>query len=146
MPCLNQCVSRRPSCDELDAKFNQVPGGAKTRVQFNPETLKVSFSNQLKGDDKSGTAAIQFVGAGATKLSLQLWFDVNAPQIEEPRVNDVRKLTQRVAYYMLPGRENKGATRRAIRLGHVRSSTGSWNRSRKRSRCFRPTGVRCARA
>ena len=101
---------------ELDAQF-KVPLKRKrpaetTRVQFNPETLKVSFSNQLKtpdgsSGDQSGTAALQFVGAGTTKLSLQLWFDVNAPQIEEPKVDDVRKLTKRVAFYMIPTDETK---------------------------------------
>ena len=51
-------------------------------VQFNPETLKVSFANQIQtpsgAGDQSGTPARQFVGAGTTKLALQLWFDVTA--------------------------------------------------------------------
>ena len=97
---------------KLDAHFNEVKGkdAKTTTVQFNPETLKVSFSNQLKtpeGGGGSGTAALQFVGPGATKLSLQLWFDVNAPQVEEPIVDDVRRLTQRVAYFMTPGKDTK---------------------------------------
>jgi hypothetical protein len=96
---------------ELDSAFNEVPNGATVRVQFNPETLKVSFSNQLKTPEGSqgGTAAIQFVGTGTTKLSLQLWFDVTAPQVQQPEVKDVRKLTQKVAFYMLPGKKNPKA-------------------------------------
>ena len=51
-------------------------------VQFNPETLKVTFANQIVqgsgAGDQRGSPARQFVGAGTTKLSLQLWFDVTA--------------------------------------------------------------------
>jgi Contractile injection system tube protein len=76
-------------------------------VQFNPETLKVSFANQISKPESSGTKkgapAKQFVGPGTTKLSLQLWFDVTAPmppgQTEE---QDVRKLTKKVAYFITP--------------------------------------------
>src|SRR6266702_4687760 len=69
---------------QLDADFrNEINRENWTVVQFNPETLKVSFANQIAtpsgAGDQSGTPARQFVGAGTTKLSLQLWFDVNAP-------------------------------------------------------------------
>lgn len=94
---------------ELRSDFaDELPGGQKTRVQFNPETLKVSYSNQLVtpeggGGDKSGTPARQFVGAGITKLSLQLWFDVTAPlPVGEQAVDDVRRLTEKVAYFITP--------------------------------------------
>jgi hypothetical protein len=75
-------------------------------VQFNPESLKVSFANQIvqpdSAGDKSGTPTRQFVGAGTTKLSLQLWFDVTAPHPGPKQERDVRKLTERVAYYITP--------------------------------------------
>jgi len=78
--------------------------GQSVTVQFNPETLKVSFANEIKtpggGDQKSGTAGRQFVGEGTTKLALQLWFDVTA--MEENPVDDVRRLTQKVVYFMTP--------------------------------------------
>ena len=95
---------------ELDAKFNEVRDGAKMRVQFNPETLKVSFANQVKTPEGSqgGTAALQFVSTGTTKLSLQLWFDVTAPQVDTDD-KDVRKLTKRVAQYMMPSDKNPKA-------------------------------------
>ena len=60
------------------------PGGKRLTVQFNPETLKVS----LREPDRPAVQAAatsaarrrrQFVGAGTTKLALQLWFDVTAP-------------------------------------------------------------------
>ena len=79
-------------------------GGQRVEVQFNPESLKVTYANQLVqpqgGDQASGNAGRQFVGAGTTKLALQLWFDVNA--MEKDPVDDVRRLTQKVVYFMTP--------------------------------------------
>jgi hypothetical protein len=73
-------------------------------VQFNPETLKVTFANQIVqppgGDQAAGNAGRQFVGAGTTKLALQLWFDVTA--METDPVDDVRRLTQKVIFFMTP--------------------------------------------
>jgi hypothetical protein len=90
----------------------ELPSGKKVTVQFNPETLKVTYANQLVtpegggGSDRSGTAARQFVGAGTTKLSLALWFDATAPLPEgAPATDDVRKLTEGVAYFITPKAE-----------------------------------------
>lgn len=90
---------------ELDQSFaNEKSGGRKVAVQFNPETLKVTFANQIVqpqgGDQAAGNAGRQFVGAGTTKLALQLWFDVTA--MEKDAVDDVRRLTQDVVYFMTP--------------------------------------------
>ena len=100
---------------ELDADFkNEINEDKNTKVQFNPETLKVSFANQIvkpegKGD-KTGSPAQQFVGAGTTKLSLQIWFDITVLQSDElPVVDDVRKLTQKVAYFITPRPESEGS-------------------------------------
>jgi hypothetical protein len=77
-------------------------------VQFNPETLKVSFSNQVvppengASTDQRGTTATQYVGKGATKLSVQLWFDVTAVLPEGENAADVRELTKKVAYFITP--------------------------------------------
>jgi len=81
----------------------------KVVVQFNPETLKVSFSNQNAGGSQPGGSSTQFVGKGATKLSLQLWFDVQLPLpagAADPG-GDVRKLTSEVAYFMTPQETTK---------------------------------------
>ena len=69
---------------ELQEDFENVKGGGLTAdVQFNPETLKVSYSNQVStpqtGNAGNGPGAKQFVAQGTTKPSLQLWFDVTAP-------------------------------------------------------------------
>ena len=100
---------------ELDSSFQKKSGGKEVEVQFNPETLKVSFSNQLveppnagrtpggKGGQKGSAASRQYVGQGTTKLSLQLWFDVNAPLPQKQQgTADVRELTKEVAYFITP--------------------------------------------
>src|SRR5438046_224354 len=100
---------------ELDANFqNEINSDAWVTVQFNPESLKVSFTNQIVtppgAGDQNGSPSRQFVGAGTTKLSLQLWFDVNSSPDEEKtttaeKYTDVRKMTERVAYYITPKQE-----------------------------------------
>ena len=90
---------------ELNQDFKDVkPSGQTVEVQFNPESLKVSFANQIAtpsgGDQSSGTAGRQFVGAGTTKLSLTLWFDVSV--MDKDPVDDVRRVTQKVVYFMTP--------------------------------------------
>jgi hypothetical protein len=102
---------------ELDAKLeHEKPSGKKVTVQFNPETIKVSYSNQLQpsGDQTNGNAAKQFVGAGTTKLNVQLWFDITAPVSEAATpagavpgqsVDDVRKLTKEVAHFITPQKD-----------------------------------------
>jgi len=101
---------------ELDQQFkDEKSGGHKVKVQFNPESLKVSFANQIVqpqgGDQSAGNAGRQFVGTGTTKLALQLWFDVNA--MEENPVDDVRRLTQDVIYFMQPQKSDADATKLA---------------------------------
>ncbi len=103
---------------ELDDKLKELSGGRTVSVQFNPDSLKLAFANQIQnnnassgsaggaagggsgGDQASGTSGRQFVGAGTTKLSVQLWFDAQGGDGE--RVDDVRTLTQKVIYFIRP--------------------------------------------
>jgi hypothetical protein len=106
---------------QLDADFNnEINPENWMKVQFNPETLKVSFANQIAtpagAGDQSGPPARQFVGAGTTKLSLQLWFDVSAPLPESEPVDDVRKLTQKVAFFITPQEEGDTFVPPAVRF------------------------------
>lgn len=118
---------------ELDERLKEMPTGqGKTvTVQFNPDSLKLAFANQIQnnnpssgggaegaaggaaagagggagrggGDQGSGTSGRQFVGAGTTKLSVQLWFDAHGQSSGGERVDDVRKLTQQVIYFIRP--------------------------------------------
>ena len=97
------------------------PDGLEMVVQFNPETLKVTYSNQVVPPQgkasQDGPAAFQFVGTGTTKLSLQLWFDVSGQDDEtENPVIDVRNLTKNVAYFMTPKEEGKHLVIPAVRF------------------------------
>jgi hypothetical protein len=97
---------------QLDRNFEHIINRDKAvTVQFNPETLKVSFANQIQTPsgpgNQTGTPARQFVGAGTTKLALQLWFDVTAMKDGENTIDDVRKLTQQVAYFITPKQEGE---------------------------------------
>lgn len=87
--------------------------GTSVTVQFNPETLKVSYSNQVvppKGEgSQQEKASIQYVGAGVTKLSVQIWFDVTGESPDAgPLPTDVRKLTERVSYFITPRKQQNG--------------------------------------
>jgi Contractile injection system tube protein len=107
---------------QLDANFeNEIEPDTWTKVQFNPETMKVTYANQLKtpegAGDQTGPAARQFVGAGTTKLNLQLWFDVSAPVPEGmAKETDVRKLTQKVAYFITPKEDGDKLVPPAVRF------------------------------
>lgn len=69
------------------------------QVQFNPASLKVTYSNQVEnGGDNS--AALQFVGRGDSKLAIELIFDVSGEDASDRQ--DVRQITRRVAYFMTP--------------------------------------------
>ena len=84
-----------------ELKANGQESGYRVPVQFNPETLKVSFANQL--EQKSDTSSTQYVGKGTTKLSVLLWFDVTGPERQEvPKVKDVRDLTKSIVYFITP--------------------------------------------
>jgi hypothetical protein len=79
-------------------------------VQFNPESLKVTYSNQVATEPnkpaQKGTAALQHVSEGTTKLAVQLWFDVNHPDAGDAPKN-VRELTSKVAYFITPKKINE---------------------------------------
>lgn len=92
--------------NRLDARNKEGGPPKKVTVQFNPQTLKVSLTNQNAGGDQPGGGASQFVGQGTTKLGLELWFDALLPLpegVEDP-AGDVRNLTRDVAYFMTPQR------------------------------------------
>ncbi|MCM8593854.1 peptidoglycan-binding protein [Accumulibacter sp.] len=117
-----------------------MPNGRTVEVQFNPESLKLSYANQIQaqpngssnsrpptGNQSQGTAARQFVGAGTTKLAVQLWFDVSAATASPFMVDDVRRVTAKVLYFMKPKPPAAGARDAAQRTPPgVRFSWGSF--------------------
>jgi len=98
----------KASLRQLDPSFQEeIERDTWLEVQFNPETLKVNFSNQLStpsgAGDQNGTPGQLFIGSGSTKLSVQLWFDVTGEQNgSEAEADDVRRLTQKVAFFITP--------------------------------------------
>lgn len=86
--------------------------GDIVKVQFNPETLKVTFSNQIAGGNQAGGSAIQFAGKGTTKLTFELWFDITDPNIDKTyrTETDVRRITKKVADFMQTEEQVNGET------------------------------------
>jgi hypothetical protein len=75
-------------------------------VQFNPDSLRVSYGNQVVQPSSSGNTtegATQWVGTGTTRLSLTLVFDVTAPPLDRGSAGDVRKATAKVVALIKPG-------------------------------------------
>jgi hypothetical protein len=117
---------RKARLIELDQNLRELPEGRgqQVAVQFNPDSLKLAFANQIQNsnpstggggssggsDQASGTSGRQFVGAGTTKLNVQLWFDASAGADGE-RVDDVRRLTQKVIYFITPKPLESDATK-----------------------------------
>ena len=108
---------------ELDSNYQPKSGGKTVTVQFNPETLKVGFANQIVQPanggvgDQRGSTGRQFVGAGTTKLALQIWFDVaSLPPEQAQNVMDVRELTKNVAYFITPKRDGNHYIPPAVRF------------------------------
>jgi phage tail-like protein len=87
---------------ELDASFEREINKARwVTVQVNPHELRTSFSHEL---------------GPSTRLDLRLGFDVGAPAGRRAP-DDVRRLTEKVAYFAIP-RPARGGTRvrPAVRL------------------------------
>ena len=112
---------------ELDEALKDPKSGGKSvTVQFNPESLKLTFANQVQnnstssnagssgggsGDQAQGTQGRQFVGTGTTKLAVQLWFDANTAGEGGDHVDDVRRLTQEVIYFITPQEASSDPTK-----------------------------------
>ncbi len=99
----------------------------KFKVQFNPQTLKVTFSNQKAGGDQPKGSSTQFVGKGVTKLALELWFDISLA-LAQGKISgdpDVRRLTGEVAYFMAP-QEVKAKGKKGLAPPGLRFHWGSF--------------------
>jgi len=109
---------------ELDSAGEGI--GDEIPVQFNPQTLKLNFSNQQAGNGQPGGSATQFTGLGVTKLSLELFFDVTAPAPIVQTEADVRKLTMKVARFIMPTAANGNGENTGPTPPTVRFSWGSF--------------------
>lgn len=85
-----------------DAQGNVTGTGQTVPVQFNPQTLKLGYSNQWGSGNQPQGSSVQFVSTSTTKLTMELWFDVTLPLTDgmpDPG-GDVRKLTKWITYFM----------------------------------------------
>jgi len=87
--------------DLLEDDFKTLQKGTTVFVQFNPESLKVSLSNQIQqpknAGDQTGPPSMQFVGAGTMKMAVQLWFDAASASQD-----DVRPATKKIRNLITP--------------------------------------------
>lgn len=104
-------------------EVEQVGGGKHLKVQFNPASLKVTYTNQVDTKDQSTGSAMQYVGRGTSKLSVELIFDVSGANAEN--TTDVRKITEKVASFMKTTQEGTGKDTR-FKVSGVRFQWGSF--------------------
>jgi hypothetical protein len=91
------------------------PDAKEFEVQFNPESLKLVYTSTKAGGDQSGGSAIQYVGQGTSKLSMDLVFDASRDSrvASDPDTGessgepDVRNLTQQVIDFIKPKEEDR---------------------------------------
>lgn len=117
-------------------------------VQFNPETLKVSYSNQVATGDQGGGGGRagrggntgqpkQFVGKGSTKLAVQLVFDTTGSSLKAGQLasegeasklsdKDVRKVTKKVIDLITPSEKKDNPDKGKFRPPKVRLLWGSF--------------------
>jgi hypothetical protein len=74
----------------------KVNGKNDVEVQFNPQTLKLTYSNENKSANQPAGSTSQFVGTGTTKLAVELLFDTSQTG------QDVRYYSGKVGYYIKP--------------------------------------------
>lgn len=68
------------------------------QVQFNPETLRITYSTQRAGRGQPKASEEQYTTGAGTRLSMELWFDITRM---DPSA-DVRDLTRQIAYFLEP--------------------------------------------
>ena len=86
-----------PSLSGSQEEFEQNAGsGKRVVVDFNPQTLKVNYSNQNSGGDQPAGSSSQYVGSPSSKLTVELLFDSTEAG------SDVRQKTRDVAYFLSP--------------------------------------------
>lgn len=92
---------KRAQLKKLDNDLN--PKGEDFRVQFNPQSLSVSYSSTLSGTREEDQSEKQQTGGKSTSMDVELFFDVTRPTGEgRSDVKDVRDLTKRVEELMQP--------------------------------------------
>jgi hypothetical protein len=83
-------MPKKDPVPDTDPKAVQLP------VQFNPQSLKLTYSNENKNANQPAGSAAQFAGAGTSKLAVELLFDTTQAG------TDVRQTTAKVGHFIKP--------------------------------------------
>ena len=76
------------------SEARSVNGRNDIEVQFNPQTLRLTYSNENRSGNQPGGSARQFIGSGVTKLTVELLFDTTQSG------SDVRWWTAKIGYFI----------------------------------------------
>lgn len=106
---------------DADREAEKASPPKEMEVQFNPETLSVTYANQVGKTNATGSSAMQFLASSTSTLSVDLWFDATVHE----DFDDVRKLTADVHYFVLPSRDTSKGEAKFI-IPAVRFSWGSF--------------------
>lgn len=101
----------------------EVGGGKRMKVQFNPSTLKVAYANKVQSNDSSTGSSMQFVGKGTSRLTMEFIFDVSAERATSTQ--DVREHTKLVAQFIEATPEGDGDEKR-FKVSGVRFQWGTF--------------------
>ena len=71
-------------------------------VQFNPESMKLAYSNSVAKTDATGTAGMQFLASTSSKLDFDLWFDASVQPPGTDEGADVRALMDHLHSLIFP--------------------------------------------
>jgi Contractile injection system tube protein len=112
----------------VKAKLYAIKGDPQTpppetdgfEVQFNPETLKISYSNQIESKGANSGQPKQFISKRSAKLGVQLVFDTSGPSFDPSQMasdteakklsdRDVRKMTKKVIDLINPDNIKQGS-------------------------------------
>ena len=94
--------------------------GREVPVQFNPQTLSLSYSNRTSGADQQKSSGTQHIGKGTTRLSVDLLFDATrttgstsdnasgTSSAARSGPKDVREKTRQINKFMEQTKEAEG--------------------------------------
>ena len=99
--------------------------GRLVRVQFNPDTLQVDYTNNRSGGDQQASSGVQYVGKGRTTLNVDLLFDVTRQSEGISSPDDVRRRTKEVNWFMREAEQSEGTEGKYVPPG-VRFAWGSF--------------------
>ena len=91
--------------EDLDGGSTRV-SGPEIAVQFNPASLKLSFTNKIETQETKGQQTRQFIGMSSTSLSFDLEFDTSDEGDTDAPIS-VRTRTAAVERFLMPKGDGK---------------------------------------